>query len=158
MTDVPKASTESQLREWRTGQVGAERLTAALLHISDFENIDPQAPLGGPDDKKDILCELKGKTYVAAAYFPTTDKTFRAVLKKFEEDLDGPIRHNRDGIVFVTNGRAARAILIQQCIDLFGHIDPDLIDRGADYYLAIKQAGQGNNSPLIAIIRVAITV
>lgn len=103
MTDVPRASTESQLREWRTGQVGGERLAAALLHISDFENVDPQAPLGGPDGTKDILCDLKGKTYVAAAYFPTTDKTFNDVLKKFKGDLKGPVRHNRAGIVFITN-------------------------------------------------------
>ncbi|WP_136661339.1 Fic family protein [Nitratireductor sp. XY-223] len=103
MNDVPRASTESQLREWRTGQVGGERFAAALLHISEFENIDPQAPLGGADDRKDILCDLKGKTYVAAAYFPTTDKTFNAVRKKFNDDVEGPIRHNRDGIVFITN-------------------------------------------------------
>jgi len=42
------------------------------------------------------------------------------------------------------NGRTARAILIQQCVDPFGHIDPDLIDKGAAYYDAIFQADAGD--------------
>ncbi len=56
MPDFPRPSTEPRLREWRTGQAGAERLGAAILHLDGFEDIDPQAPLGGPDDRKDILC------------------------------------------------------------------------------------------------------
>ena len=61
MPDFPRPTTETQLREWRTGQAGAERLGAAILHLDGFEDIDPQVPLGGPDDRKDILC-CKGKT------------------------------------------------------------------------------------------------
>ena len=45
MSEFPRPSTESQLREWRQGQVGAERLAAALLHLDGFVEIDPQAPL-----------------------------------------------------------------------------------------------------------------
>ncbi len=48
MPDFPKPSTETRLREWRTGQAGAERLGAAILHLDGFEDIDPHAPLGGP--------------------------------------------------------------------------------------------------------------
>lgn len=103
MPEFARATTESQLREWRLGQVGAERLATAILHLDGFTDIDPQAPLGGPDDHKDILC-IKGSTkYVGAAYFPATEKTFAEVKNKFEHDLEGAARHNRQGLVFVTN-------------------------------------------------------
>jgi hypothetical protein len=45
-------STESDLRDWRGGQTNAERLCAGILEISGYTDVDPQAPLGGPDDKK----------------------------------------------------------------------------------------------------------
>ena len=103
MPAFPRATTESQLTEWRLGQVGAERLAAAILHLYGYENIDPQAPLGGPDDRKDILCNKGNSSYVAAAYFPTTEKSFNEIRDKFEHDIEGPIRHNRQGIIFITN-------------------------------------------------------
>lgn len=103
MPDFPRASTESQLREWRLGQVGAERLAAAILHLDGFEDVDPQAPLGGPDGRKDILCRKGTTTYVSAAYFPNSDKTFAEIKEKFEHDLEGAVRHNRNGFVFITN-------------------------------------------------------
>ncbi|MDA4848776.1 Fic family protein [Hoeflea poritis] len=119
MSDFPRATTESQLKEWRHGQAGAERLAAAILHLDGFENIDPQAPLGGPDDRKDILCAKGNSSYVGAAYFPTTDKSFVDIKDKFEHDLEGPVRHNRQGLIFVTNqkiGLADRASLEQSAI------------------------------------------
>ena len=103
LPDFPRATTESQLREWRLGQPSAERLAAALLHLDGFENIDPQAPLGGPDGRKDILCNKSDTTYVAAAYFPTKDSTFSEIKKKFEHDIEGSISHNRRGFIFITN-------------------------------------------------------
>ena len=71
MPDFPRPSTETQLREWRTGQAGSERLAAAILHLDGFEDIDPQAPLGGADDKKDILCR-KGATPTSLASISPT--------------------------------------------------------------------------------------
>jgi fido (protein-threonine AMPylation protein) len=103
MPEIPRATTESQLREWRSGQAGSERLAAAILQLEGFSNIDPQAPLGGPDDRKDILCE-KGKVlYVAGVYFPTTDKSLSDIKSKFQNDIEGAIRHERTGIAFITN-------------------------------------------------------
>jgi fido (protein-threonine AMPylation protein) len=103
MVEFARATTESQLREWRLGQVGAERLAAAILHLDGFTEIDPQAPLGGSDDRKDILC-IKGSTkYIGAAYFPTTEKTFAEIKDKFEHDLEGTARHDRQALAFITN-------------------------------------------------------
>ena len=98
-----RATTESRLREWRYGQAQAERLAAAILHLEGFTDIDPQAPLGGPDDRKDILCTKSDKKYIGAAYFPTKEKIFSEVEGKFEHDLEGVRRHNRQGLVFITN-------------------------------------------------------
>lgn len=98
-------TTELALENWRAGSTQAERLSTELLGLSGFKDVQPQAPLGGPDDRKDILCAKAGKTYVAAVYFPTSNKRFTSIKNKFLNDLEGPKRHNRDGIVFVTNQR-----------------------------------------------------
>ena len=103
MSEFPRATTESQLREWRDGSARAERLAAAILHLDGFTDIDPQAPLGGPDDRKDILCAKGSTEYVAAAYFPLAEKSFAEIEAKFQHDLEGPERHDRQGLVFITN-------------------------------------------------------
>lgn len=96
-------STEIKLKNWRDGQTQAERLCAAILQLQEFDEIDPQAPLGGADGIKDILCSKNEIRYVAAAYFPTTDKSFSDVKKKFLGDLKGVKQNKRDGFVFFTN-------------------------------------------------------
>jgi hypothetical protein len=63
------ASTENVLHDWRNGQTQAERLCAALMHLDGFESVDPQHPLGGPDETKDILAMKANKKWVGAAYF-----------------------------------------------------------------------------------------
>ena len=102
MPEFPRATTESQLREWREGSARAERLAAAILYLDGFTELDPQAPLGGPDSRKDILCAKASTEFVGAAYFPT-DKTFAEIKVKFEHDLEGLERHDRQGLVFITN-------------------------------------------------------
>lgn len=98
-----KTPTETALRDWSSGSTTAERLAAAVLLLEGFADIDPQAPLGGADYGKDILCTKGGKQYVAAVYFPPTEKRFSSIRKKFRSDLDGSKQHKRDGIVFLTN-------------------------------------------------------
>lgn len=98
-------STETELRDWRHGQTNAERLCAGILGICGFVDIDPQAPLGGPDDKKDILAKRNGLQYVCAVFFPPTPQTFKDIEKKFIEDRAGVSRHNADGFVFFVNQR-----------------------------------------------------
>jgi hypothetical protein len=94
--------TELRLSFWRDGSTKAERLAAAALRLSGYEEIDPQSPLGGPDESKDILCRKGGLSWVAAVYFPTGPTRFTAIRKKFQSDLDGaPSEHK--GFIFVTN-------------------------------------------------------
>lgn len=104
-------STETVLHDWRYGQPQAERLCAAIMHLEGFESVDPQHPLGGPDETKDILAIKAGKKWVGAAYFPPTEKSFAEIQKKFCDDLIGVKR----------NGASVRAMppdsltLAQQC-------------------------------------------
>ena len=97
------SDTEYKLTKWRGGTVQAERLTSAILHIEGYSSVDPQCPLGGPDGGKDLLCVKNDWKYVAAAYFPTTDKTFKEVKEKFCGDLAGVQKNSADGILFITN-------------------------------------------------------
>lgn len=96
-------STESELRDWRDGQTNAERLCAGILSISGYTDIDPQAPLGGPDDKKDILARRSGQRFVAAVFFAPTHQTFANIKRKFVADREGVGRHDADGFVFMVN-------------------------------------------------------
>lgn len=96
-------STESELREWRTGSTQAERLAAALLALDGHRDITPQAPLGGADDRKDILSSRDDVTYLSAVYFPSTVKSFSDVTDKFQHDREGMQRHGTDRFIFLTN-------------------------------------------------------
>jgi hypothetical protein len=69
---MARLPTETALREWRFGQTQAERLVAALMHIEGYDGVDPQSPLGGPDNKKDLLARKNEALWIGAAYFPTT--------------------------------------------------------------------------------------
>jgi len=62
-----------------------------------------QAPLGGPDDKKDILARRNGLKYVCGVYFPPTRQSFGPIETKFVEDRQGVERHGADGFVFLVN-------------------------------------------------------
>ena len=91
------------MRPWRYGQVQSERLCAALLHLEGYEDIDPQCPLGGGDGKKDVLFRHDGKTWIAAVYFPTTEKTFDETKTKFTGDFKGVAANSAQGFAFITN-------------------------------------------------------
>lgn len=100
-----RAATDVTLWDWRYGQTQAERLCAGLLQVEGFHDVDPQAPLGGPDDRKDILCTRDERTWLAAVYFPPTRSDARDVREKFCHDFDGVGIHQRDAFVFLTNQR-----------------------------------------------------
>jgi fido (protein-threonine AMPylation protein) len=97
--------TDVLLLHWREGQVHSEQLAAQLLAIEGFEDIKPQAPLGGPDGRKDILCTREGTAFVAAVYFPPTVQDEKAVKKKFVHDLEGVAINKAKGFAFLTNQR-----------------------------------------------------
>jgi len=54
------------------------------------------------------------------------------------------------------NGRVARALLMQQCLDLFGKADMALMNKGADYYTALQSADKGQYDLLEALIEPVI--
>src|SRR5262245_56470607 len=96
-------STEGKLREWRDGSTKAERLCAAILAIEGFSNIDPQSPLGGADDRKDIVAHRGMQKWIAAVYFPSMDKSFTEVNAKFTDDLEGVSANGAHAFAFLTN-------------------------------------------------------
>lgn len=96
-------ATETDLRDWRYGPIQAERLAAGILAVEGYEDIDPQATLGGADDKKDILARKDGRLWIAAIYFPPTPKRFPQITNKFTSDLEGVTRHGARGFVFFVN-------------------------------------------------------
>lgn len=96
--------TWHRLLDWTNGQAPAERLAAQLLLASDFTEIDPSHPLGGPDGSKDVVCTKNGARFVAAVYFPRGQQTFTAIENKFDADLEGArTRAAAEAFVFVTN-------------------------------------------------------
>lgn len=94
--------TELRLAAWRDGSTQAERLAAAILRLSGYDGIDPQAPIGGPDGGTDILCTKGGITWTGAVYFPPTPVAFGSIKKKFISDL-AKVPVGNLGFVFVTN-------------------------------------------------------
>ncbi len=94
--------TELRLAYWRDGSTQAERLAAVVLRLSGYEQIDPQSPLGGPDGKKDLLCQKGGLIWVGAVYFPNAPVGFAAIKKKYSVDLSGA-PEQAPGFVFLTN-------------------------------------------------------
>lgn len=95
--------TWTRLKEWTRGQKASERLSGHILRADGFESIDPSHPLGGRDKLKDIISKKYDKNWVCGCYFPRGQKTFKQIKEKFNEDLQGGIKHNSDGFVFVTN-------------------------------------------------------
>jgi hypothetical protein len=100
-----KSSHETwhRLLEWDRASSDAERLAAAILPFYGYERIDPQAPLGGRDGKKDIICYKNDKKYIAGAYFPRGQKNFKDIQDKFESDMDGVPINKAEGFIFITN-------------------------------------------------------
>ncbi len=100
---MQKNSTESALKDWRSGQIQSERLSVALLYLEGYAAVDPQHPFGGPDGGKDVVC-LKGvERWVAAAHFPPTEEEFKDIKEKFKRDLDGARKNGADGVAFFVN-------------------------------------------------------
>lgn len=94
--------TELRLSYWRDGSTQAERLAASALRLSGYEEIDPQSPLGGPDGKKDLLCQKGGLTWIGAVYFANQPVNFTRIKNKYNSDLSGAPKESQ-GFVFITN-------------------------------------------------------
>ncbi len=95
--------TWHRLQEWTNGQAQSERLAAQILLSEGYCDLDPSHPLGGPDGAKDALCQKNGKSCVMAVYFPRGQQPFRAIKRKFRDDLLGVSSNKADALAFVTN-------------------------------------------------------
>lgn len=96
-------STTLLLTHWERQSTVAERMCADILRLEGFTDLDPQSPIGGPDDGKDILCNKGGASFAAACYFPTKPVSFVKTKDKFESDLEASLKHKREGFIFLTN-------------------------------------------------------
>lgn len=96
-------NTYQILLNWDKGQPFSERMSAKLISLEGFENIDPQSPLGGPDGTKDILAFKDGKKFVIGCYFPNGQKGFKDIKEKFDGDLKGVKKNKAQGFVFISN-------------------------------------------------------
>jgi len=92
-----------RLQQWIKGQKPAERMAALILDSEGYKSIDPSHPLGGRDGLKDLVCIKDDLNWIAACYFPRTQKQFNEIKAKFKNDLEGVESNNVDGIVFITN-------------------------------------------------------
>jgi len=90
-------------------------MASRLLDIEGYSALDPQSPLGGPDGKKDILCEKDYKSFVVGCYFPCGQKTYSEIKKKFKEDLEGVEKNKTDGFVFFSNQKITPSERIELC-------------------------------------------
>jgi hypothetical protein len=95
--------TWHRLRDWTKGQAPSERLAAQILIYEGFSNFDPSHPLGGKDGGKDAIADKGNMRFAMGAYFPRGQQTFKAIKKKFDDDLAGARQNSAGGIAFVTN-------------------------------------------------------
>ena len=95
--------TWHRLRQWTVGQGPSERMAALLLAAEGYTAIDPSHPLGGPDGGKDAMCKKDGRNAVMAVYFPRGQQSFKALTKKFVDDLAGARANGGEVFAFVTN-------------------------------------------------------
>lgn len=92
-----------RLIEWTKGQKPAERMAAMILMAEGFEKVDPSHPLGGPDGKKDVLCDKDNISFIVACYFPRGQKSYSEIKNKFIDDSKGVDMNNVEGMIFFTN-------------------------------------------------------
>lgn len=109
------ANTYQILINWDKGQAFAERMSAKIIGIEGYQEIDPQSPVGGPDGTKDIICYKYGKKFIVGCYFPNGQKEFKDIQEKFNNDLVGVAKNNGQGFVFVTNQKITPTERITLC-------------------------------------------
>jgi fido (protein-threonine AMPylation protein) len=86
-----------------------------------------------PAEVSDLLDKLCARWRAGYGGLVTTDNKLDAIAGFFH------------GLIFIHpfidgNGRVARSLLMQQCIELFGHVDMSRFNRGVEYYAALQAA------------------
>ena len=124
--------------------VGQLRTTAVWLgNGSGQRALHVQPPdAANVSDLLDALCQDWNGNY---AHLITLQSKLEAVAEFHAKFL--LIHPFLDG-----NGKVARALLMQQCVDLFGKADMTLMNKGADYYMALRSADSGDYGPLVSLL------
>lgn len=116
--------TWHRLLEWDKGDTASERLAGHILRSEGYIGVDPSHPLGGKDQKKDLVFKKGDEIWVCCVYFPRGQQTFPTIKRKAKSDFDGAIKNNAKGIAFVTN----QEITLSQRKQLDGLIKPIPVD------------------------------
>lgn len=91
------------IREWDDTSAASERFSSQILISEGYTELNPSHPLGGPDGKKDAVCQKDGKKFIMACYFPNGQKSFKETLDKYKNDYLGVKNNQVNGIAFITN-------------------------------------------------------
>jgi Fic family protein len=127
---------------FRSERIFIQKASAA----PDEPTVSPPAPEEIPT-LVEQLCECWRVHFAAAR---SLDEKLQASAEFFHGFLY--IHPFADG-----NGRVARSLLMQQALEMFGHVDMSLFDRGAKYYAALQAADAKNFTPLKKLIHRAVT-
>jgi Fic family protein len=103
-----------------------------------------------PAEVSDLLDKLCARWRAGYGGLVTTDNKLDAIAGFFH------------GLIFIHpfidgNGRVARSLLMQQCIELFGHVDMSRFNRGVEYYAALQAADGSDFGPLKELVHRAVT-
>ena len=106
------------------------------------------SPTASPSEPKEILSEL------AVLIEHWNNQLPSAKTKEEKINLIAKFHH---GFLWIHpfedgNGRVARAMLMQQCLDCFGKADMTLFPRGQKYYEALQSADRGNPEQLAKLM------
>lgn len=111
---------------------------------------EPTIAPPAPADIPKLIEELCARWRDAIAKAPVGDAAIDAIARFFHGLT--AIHPFLDG-----NGRVARSILMQQCVECFGRVDMSRFDRGVNYFAALQAADQGDFEPLKARIENVIS-
>jgi hypothetical protein len=102
--------TRAALVIWGKGDAASEGLAADVLAAEGYV-VEPMHPQGGPDKRRDGICEKAGRRFTMACYFPNNSNqiSFKDMKEKFLHDLEGVSTASAEGVVFVTNVSVADA-------------------------------------------------
>lgn len=125
-------------------------LRTIQVEIRSFHTVghkDGEAKLPTPAEVPDLLKALLARWNQSYEKLTTEDEEsrIRAIAEFHAQFLH--IHPFADG-----NGRVARAVLVQQCIDLLGQADAGLLDAGVIYQRALRLAIEGKPDDLCTVI------
>ncbi len=128
-----------------TRMLGRLRTQDVFITKASVASSDPTVSPPSPADLPRLMDELCKKWRAGIATAATRELKIASIAEFFH------------GLLFVHpfldgNGRVARSILMQQCVECFGHADMSRLARGAEYYTALQQADQKEFGPLNTLI------